>query len=114
MFKNNKTTTEIFTDGSKLEEKVGAAFVAYENKQEIFHWKAQLQRHNSVFQAEAAAIHNAINSALSNNKVNVKIFFGQPIFNPNNQPFSQHRQPDPTNKKCHSINNQPKNSTSHG
>ena len=46
----------IFTDGSKKEDKVGAAFVIFHNKIEIFQMKFRLPNTATVFQAELYAI----------------------------------------------------------
>ncbi|XP_035233601.1 uncharacterized protein LOC118205421 [Stegodyphus dumicola] len=50
---------EIFTDGSKTQERVGAAFVVYDNKIEITTQRIRLKDSSSVFQAEAIALISA-------------------------------------------------------
>lgn len=50
----------IYTDGSKINDKVGAAFVAYGNGIEIHSWQGHLSQGNSVFQAELVAINEAV------------------------------------------------------
>jgi len=54
------TELKIYTDGSKFQEGVGAAFVVYEGEQDIHSWTTKLDVNNSVYQAELLAIHNAI------------------------------------------------------
>ncbi|CAK1597437.1 unnamed protein product [Parnassius mnemosyne] len=51
---------QLFTDGSKIEGKVGAAVVCYENGREKFNSKFKLDNHCSVFHAELAAILRAV------------------------------------------------------
>ncbi|XP_035205969.1 uncharacterized protein LOC118181000 [Stegodyphus dumicola] len=53
-------TTYYYTDGSKMDDNVGCALVAFRNHQEISHWKGHLHGNNSVFQGEALAIHKAV------------------------------------------------------
>ncbi|GBM01071.1 hypothetical protein AVEN_117005-1 [Araneus ventricosus] len=62
----------IFTDGSKIGNRVGAAFVHFGNKQEI---KSQyrLADHNTVYMAELFAIHKAIDYILDHELNDVKI-----------------------------------------
>ncbi|XP_035226076.1 uncharacterized protein LOC118198491 [Stegodyphus dumicola] len=51
----------IYTDGSRIDEKVGSAFVVLSEQQQPLHqWQMQLSTENSVFQSEALAIHEAI------------------------------------------------------
>ena len=52
---------QIFTDGSKIDNQVGAAFCCYLNDTSLFEWKSGLLSENSVFQAELTAILHAIN-----------------------------------------------------
>ncbi|XP_035218697.1 uncharacterized protein LOC118191941 [Stegodyphus dumicola] len=59
----------IYTDGSRIDEKVGSAFVVLSEQQPPLHqWQMQLSTENSVFQSEALAIHEAIRY-LTNNKI---------------------------------------------
>ncbi|XP_035223684.1 uncharacterized protein LOC118196354 [Stegodyphus dumicola] len=59
----------IYTDGSRIDEKVGSAFVVLSEQQQPLHqWQMQLSTENSVFQSEALAIHEAIRY-LTNNKI---------------------------------------------
>ena len=51
---------QIFTDGSKLDNQVGAAFCSFKNNDLIHEWKSGLFSENSVFQAELMAILQAI------------------------------------------------------
>ncbi|XP_035221710.1 uncharacterized protein LOC118194644 [Stegodyphus dumicola] len=56
-----------YTDGSKIEDGVGSAYICYHQNDEHTSWKAALRHFNSVFQqAEALAILNATNDILSN------------------------------------------------
>ncbi|GBN00668.1 hypothetical protein AVEN_201169-1, partial [Araneus ventricosus] len=63
----------IFTDGSKIGNGVGAAFVHYANKQEITKSQYRLADHNTVYMAEVFAIHKAIDYILDHELNDVKI-----------------------------------------
>ncbi|XP_035209471.1 uncharacterized protein LOC118183959 [Stegodyphus dumicola] len=66
---------EIFTDGSKTQERVGAAFVVYDNK--ILTQRIRLNGYSTVFQAEAIALKSAfiwINEYLKNGKRPINVF----------------------------------------
>lgn len=65
---NNNQIDKIYTDGSKIDNLVGAAFTHFNNNQEINNWKGKLNEQNSIFQAEAIAIKKAIKYA-NNNKL---------------------------------------------
>jgi len=52
--------TVIYTDGSKMDEGVGSAYVQYTNNTETKTWQITLRDTNSVFQAELTAIKHAI------------------------------------------------------
>ncbi|XP_035207775.1 uncharacterized protein LOC118182531 [Stegodyphus dumicola] len=68
---------EIFTDGSKTQERVGAAFVVYDNKIEITTQMIRLTDNSSVFQAEAIALRSAfiwINDYLKHGKRAINVF----------------------------------------
>ncbi|XP_023217402.1 uncharacterized protein LOC111619815 [Centruroides sculpturatus] len=52
---------QIFTDGSKLDSKVGCAFVAYKDDHEIHSEQYRLSDHCTAFQAELTAIGKATN-----------------------------------------------------
>ncbi|GBN19763.1 Putative protein in type-1 retrotransposable element R1DM [Araneus ventricosus] len=58
----------IFTDGSKTDEGVGAAYCIFKNKIITHQWKGQLQKYNTVFQAEITALREAIQYASENLK----------------------------------------------
>ncbi|GBM53317.1 Putative protein in type-1 retrotransposable element R1DM [Araneus ventricosus] len=60
--------THIFTDGSKTDDGVGAAYCVYNNKILTHQWKGQLHKHNTVFQAELTALKEAIQYASENLK----------------------------------------------
>ena len=47
---------EIYTDGSKMDNKVGAAYVVYNNRREIAHKILPMDEYCSVYQAELVAI----------------------------------------------------------
>lgn len=51
---------KVFTDGSKINDSVGGAFVWYRDKQEINQFRFRLPAHCSVFQAEMMAIDCAL------------------------------------------------------
>nr|XP_042897449.1 uncharacterized protein LOC122269276 [Parasteatoda tepidariorum] len=55
------TTVQIYTDGSKTDNGVGAAFCVYHNNQHTDTYKFTLKQENTVFQAEVLAIKEAIN-----------------------------------------------------
>lgn len=52
--------TVLYTDGSKLDDKVGSAFVAYRNGVRIHSERQKLANHCSVYQAELLAIKHAV------------------------------------------------------
>ncbi|XP_035214414.1 uncharacterized protein LOC118188154 [Stegodyphus dumicola] len=62
----NPTTTHrpgefiMYTDGSRIDEKVGCAYVAMTHDTVNEQWKGQLRQNNRVFQSEAVAIAKAI------------------------------------------------------
>ena len=68
--------TSIYTDGSKLNGCVGAAFVVRERNSIVKTKKLKLERYCSVFQAELIAIENALDYVWKRNRSisNVKIF----------------------------------------
>nr|XP_042901637.1 uncharacterized protein LOC122270009 [Parasteatoda tepidariorum] len=55
------TITNIYTDGSKTEQGVGAAFCVYNNNHLTDTFKFTLKQDNTVFQAEILAIKEALN-----------------------------------------------------
>ncbi|XP_015914503.1 uncharacterized protein [Parasteatoda tepidariorum] len=60
--RTSKTTTaQIYTDGSKTDNGVRAAFCVYHNNQHTDTYKFTLKQENTVFQAEVLAIKEAIN-----------------------------------------------------
>ncbi|GBO27398.1 hypothetical protein AVEN_260731-1 [Araneus ventricosus] len=63
----------IFTEGSKIGNRVGAAFVHHANKQEITKSQYRLADHNAVYMAEVFAIHKAIDYILDHELYDVKI-----------------------------------------
>ncbi|GBN15678.1 hypothetical protein AVEN_170954-1 [Araneus ventricosus] len=63
----------IFTDGSKIGNRVGAAFVHHANKEEITKSQHRLAYHNTVYVSEIFAIHKAIDYILDHELYDVKI-----------------------------------------
>ncbi|XP_035230419.1 uncharacterized protein LOC118202365, partial [Stegodyphus dumicola] len=63
----------IFTDGSKIDENVGSAYVVMLQDTVIDQWKGQLRQFNSVFQGEAVAIAQAIRYLQSHHSRNATI-----------------------------------------
>ncbi|CAN0603729.1 unnamed protein product, partial [Ectocarpus sp. 12 AP-2014] len=59
----------IYTDGSRLEEQTGCAFVAYHQGEIIYSAKFRLADYCSVFQAELFAIKQAVTWALNSDQV---------------------------------------------
>ncbi|GBO29183.1 hypothetical protein AVEN_124670-1 [Araneus ventricosus] len=55
-----KDIINIFTDGSKTEHGVGAAFCVLTNDIWAYQWSAKLNDNNSIFQAELTALHEAV------------------------------------------------------
>ncbi|GIY71750.1 uncharacterized protein CEXT_614591 [Caerostris extrusa] len=79
----------IFTDGSKMSNKVGSAMVVVENGVETSHETVRINDEASVFMAELKAIEMAINHIISNNIPHSKIITDsssvlQALNNPNN------------------------------
>lgn len=67
--------TAIFTDGSKLEGRVGAAISIWTNGEETKHRLLPLASYCSVFQAELVGIQEAIHIVLKDQKFgSVRIF----------------------------------------
>lgn len=56
----------VFTDGSKIEEKVGGAFVVFKNGLEIYNLKFRIGDNSSVFVAELAALEKAVDWIILN------------------------------------------------
>ncbi|GBM30703.1 hypothetical protein AVEN_259569-1 [Araneus ventricosus] len=63
----------IFTDGSKIDDKVGCAFVHYYNKMELQFQQYKLDDANTVYMAEVTAIQRAIDYVIASGLVNVGI-----------------------------------------
>ncbi|GBM29362.1 hypothetical protein AVEN_175996-1 [Araneus ventricosus] len=55
-----KDIIDIFTDGSKIEHGVGAAFCVLTNDIWAYQWSAKLNDNNTVFQVELTALHEAV------------------------------------------------------
>ncbi|GBN00418.1 hypothetical protein AVEN_8974-1 [Araneus ventricosus] len=55
-----KDIINIFTDGSKTEHGVGAAFCVLTNDTWAYQWCAKLKDNNTVFQTELTALHEAV------------------------------------------------------
>ncbi|GBM71726.1 hypothetical protein AVEN_126300-1 [Araneus ventricosus] len=60
---DQKDIINIFTDGSKTEHGVGAAFFVLTNDIWAYQWSAKLNDNNTVFQAELIALHEAMKYA---------------------------------------------------
>ncbi|GBO38937.1 hypothetical protein AVEN_1062-1 [Araneus ventricosus] len=58
---------EVYTDGSRIEDETGFAVCIFQENNNIENHLYKLKSHNSVFQAELAAIHCAANWAASKN-----------------------------------------------
>ncbi|XP_035224146.1 uncharacterized protein LOC118196789, partial [Stegodyphus dumicola] len=64
---HNSSSHVIYIDGSKIDDNVGSAFVAFRDNLPLAHWKGHLSMQNSVFQGEAVAIARAIRYLLTQN-----------------------------------------------
>ena len=58
---NIELTIEIYTDRSKINNKVGCAFVVFQQSTELYHKRIKLSSNCSVFQAELLAIKESLN-----------------------------------------------------
>ncbi|GBM50170.1 hypothetical protein AVEN_50064-1 [Araneus ventricosus] len=63
----SKTDFEVYTDGSRIEDETGFAVCILQENNNIENHLYKLKSHNSVFQAELAAMHCAANWAASKN-----------------------------------------------
>ncbi|GBM75971.1 hypothetical protein AVEN_230499-1 [Araneus ventricosus] len=72
-FQNMIEDHHIFTDCSKIGNRVDAAFIHYANKQEITKSPYRLADHNTVYMAEVFTIHKAIDYILHHELYDVKI-----------------------------------------
>ncbi|GBN30964.1 hypothetical protein AVEN_274067-1 [Araneus ventricosus] len=69
---SNRTPTEVYTDGSKINYQTGSAFCAIANEDITKTWKGNLSPGNLVFQAEILALKVAIEWAnTANEEVNI-------------------------------------------
>ncbi|GBM43947.1 hypothetical protein AVEN_251646-1 [Araneus ventricosus] len=69
---SNRTPTEVYTDGSKINDQTGSAFCVIANEAITKTWKAKLSPANTVFQAEMLALKAAIEWAnTANEDVNI-------------------------------------------
>lgn len=64
----------IYTDGSKTDQGVGCAFVAYRNNNKVTSHKFTLNKNNSVYQSELLAILKAVQWSVENKFIPVTIF----------------------------------------
>lgn len=71
---HNITGTHIFTDGSKIEGKVGAALSYWRGESETQSGKYKLESYCTVFQAEMLALLKATGIALANRDKEINIF----------------------------------------
>lgn len=72
-YEGQRKETAIFTDGSKLGDRVGCALVLYEGDREILHKKYRLSNNCSVFMAEVVAISKAVELILERGIIEVDI-----------------------------------------
>jgi ribonuclease HI len=68
------TGPQIFTDGSKMEGKVGAALTWWEDGKEIHSQVFSLDSTCTVFQSELYALHRAVSGALESGEAAINIF----------------------------------------
>ncbi|GBL76729.1 hypothetical protein AVEN_53410-1 [Araneus ventricosus] len=69
---SNRTPTEVYTDGSKINDQTGNAFCAIANEAITKTWKAKLSPASTVFQAEMLALKAAIEwTNTANEDVNI-------------------------------------------
>lgn len=71
---DNRNKMALYTDGSKLADKVGAAFVAIYKEEEIHNSTYKLNSNNSVFQAEQLALLKAWTWAYKNTEETINIY----------------------------------------
>ncbi|XP_035218788.1 uncharacterized protein LOC118192019 [Stegodyphus dumicola] len=69
----NRYNTRIFTDGSKMDDNVGCAYVMFQGQEQVAQWKGHLNKNNSVFQGEALAIQKAVQHIAYHNIRNAAI-----------------------------------------
>ncbi|GBO46176.1 hypothetical protein AVEN_127449-1, partial [Araneus ventricosus] len=68
------TYTKIYTDGSKTEQGVWAAFCVSDKQNLIYIWSAKLRDDNIIFQAELIAYKKAVQHSIHiNNKLHILI-----------------------------------------
>ena len=60
-----KPQLKVYTDGSKMAEGTGCAYVLYQNEVEIYHQHFRLPDHCSIFQSELTAILSALNYVIN-------------------------------------------------
>ncbi|GIY52241.1 hypothetical protein CEXT_417101 [Caerostris extrusa] len=66
VFNENITGTLIFTDGSRMDNKVGGAFVVCKNNIETSHKIFRLSDHPTLFTAELMAVNAAVDYCITN------------------------------------------------
>ncbi|CAK1589897.1 unnamed protein product [Parnassius mnemosyne] len=113
--RNNIQSLRIFTDGSKIEGKVGAALYFWNSAAEIRTLKLKLWDHCTVYQAELLAIYMATERILSSAETTFGVYSDsrsalETIVNQD----SQHPLAVKTRKNIHNILGQQKNITTLG
>ncbi|GBO16798.1 hypothetical protein AVEN_189039-1 [Araneus ventricosus] len=72
-FESSDAGYEIYTDGSKINNHVGAAYVHYYNETETDSCLIRLGNQNTVFMAEVMAISRAVDYCIDKNIQNSKV-----------------------------------------
>ena len=71
---NDQEVESIYTDGSKIEGRVGAALTLWKGGREVRNHKARLEPHCSVYQAEMWALYKAAETAEKRGAPNTRIY----------------------------------------
>ncbi|GBM55531.1 hypothetical protein AVEN_16347-1 [Araneus ventricosus] len=73
-FETSSTGHEIYTDGSKINNQVGEAYVHYDNGKETDSCLLRLGNQNTVFMAEVIIIYKEIDYCIDENIRNSRVF----------------------------------------